>query len=206
MTLLTACQSLAYDVGLDSPDVVVTSSDRTWSVALDLANATGEELARRVDWPQLRDSATLTGDGANTAHDLPVTFMRAAPGAAVFTSAGAIIRKASGEEWRTLTMTEGTPRYYYIGVSGTPETYPAAMSLWPYLANAATATVNYQSSAFCEGGSTFTADTDDIYIDEDLFVKGLVVRWRRQHGMDYADYEAEYEAALADRAASVSGL
>ena len=40
------------------------------------------------------------------------------------------------------------------------------------------------------------ADTDTALIDEELLLKCLIVRWRRQKGMDYADHEAEYEAAL----------
>ena len=42
------------------------------------------------------------------------------------------------------------------------------------------------------------ADTDTVLVDEGLFIKGLIVRWRRQKQMDVADYEAEYEAAMSD--------
>ena len=40
--------------------------------------------------------------------------------------------------------------------------------------------------------------TDSPLVDEDLFAKALIVRWRRQKGMSFADEEAEYEAALQD--------
>jgi hypothetical protein len=77
----------------------------------------------------------------------------------------------------------------------------AEITLWPYLANAATATVQFQSKNWTSAGSaTFTADDQTSLIDEALFLKGLIVRWRRQKGMAYLDEEAEFEAALADLA------
>ena len=48
------------------------------------------------------------------------------------------------------------------------------------------------------GSAAFTVDTQTSLIDEDLFLKGLIVRWRRQKGMSYQDEEGEYEAALQD--------
>lgn len=205
MTLLTAAAALARRAALGTPTSVYSSTDRTWVEVLEIANATGEELARRVDWPQLRQSATLTGTGSSVAHDMPADFMRVSPGAAVLSGAS-VVRKVSGEEWRTLTAEEGAPRYYYLGVSDTPATYPAAVSLWPYLANAETVTLNYQSGGFCAGGSSFTADDDAIYVDEELFVKGMLARWLRQKGLDYMDWESEYEASLRDWATAYGGL
>jgi len=62
-------------------------------------------------------------------------------------------------------------------------------------------TVYYQSDAWCSNGtSTFITDTDSAVVPEDLVTKAAIVRWRRQKGMAYEDYEAEYTAALADYA------
>ena len=205
MTLLTAATAMAKQAGLESPSAVYSSTDRTWVEVLEIANLTGDELARRVDWPQLRKSTTLTGTGALVAHEMPADFMRVSPGAAVFAGTS-IVRNVSGEEWRTLTAAEGTPRYYYLGASGTAASYPAAVSLWPFLASAATVTLNYQTGGFCTGGSAFAADSDAIYVDEGLFVQGMLARWARQKGLDYQDREAEYEAALRDWAKAYGGI
>ena len=204
MSLLTICEALALDVGLEVPDVVVSSSNREWNEALSMANAVGEELARRVDWPQLQTVTTVTGTGADDNLDLPADFSRMSMGAGVI-GVGGIVRKLTRGEWNSLTATEGTPRYYIIDVSDTPATYEAAIRLWPYLANAATVSVAYQSEDWCNAGDAFSADTDYSLIDEDLFAKALMVRWRRQKGMDYADHEAEYEAALAQFADFFTG-
>lgn len=191
MTLLTIAQTLAADVGLAIPDQVVGSADRSMIEVLSFANAAGEELARRVDWMQLAASTTLTGTGAQVAHALPAGFSRISPGAAVLTAAGAMVRPLTRAEWGTLAAVEGVPRYFLLQDN--------TVTLWPHLANAATATVAYQSRNWCSNGTdAWGLDDETSLIDEALFAKGLIVRWRRQKGMDYADHEAEYEAALQD--------
>lgn len=189
MTLLTACQALAKNVGLAVPDAVISSLDREWIEARQFANETGEELARRVDWAELRATQTLTGDGTNLTFTLAAAYDHL-PATGALVSGTTILRPLSQAEWQTLTAAEGTPRYFLLEKN--------EITLFPYLATAATVTVNYQSNAFCSAGSAFAADSDTLVIDEDLFTKGLIVRWRRQKGMDYADFEAEYEAALGD--------
>lgn len=190
MTLLTIAQGLAKNVGMRVPVSVVGNAAREWVEALQFANETGEELARRVDWGQLQSTATLTGNGTNLTHALPADFARMNQGVCVRAS-GAIVRPLSRAEWNALAPVEGAPRYFLLEGN--------TITLWPFLADAATATVQYQSKNWTSAGaSAFTADTQESLIDEDLFIKGLIVRWRRQKGMDYADFEAEYEATLAD--------
>ncbi len=190
MTLLTIAQGLAKNVGMQSPSSVVGNAARSWVEALQFANETGEELARRVDWGQLQASATLTGDGTNLTHSLPAGFGRLSKGAAV--KAGATpIRSLSRAEWGTLTPAQGTPRYFLLEGDD--------MTLFPYLANLATVSVSYQTKYWTSAGAAaFTADDQTSLIDENLFLKGLIARWRRQKGMPYQDEEAEYEAALQD--------
>ena len=187
MSLLTICQGLAKNVGMAVPTAIITSSSREWVEAAQMANETGEELARRVDWGVLDASTTLTGDGTNKTFALPSGFSRLGAGVCV-TASGGIVRPLTRAEWNTLTAAQGTPRYFFLEGSN--------ITLWPYLANSATATVKYQSKNWCSAGATFVADTDTSLIDETLFLKALIVRWRRQKGMDYADQEAEFEAAL----------
>ena len=190
MSLLTIAQGLARNVGMQVPTSVVGSTMREWQEALQFANETGEELARRVDWGALQASATLTGDGTNKVHALPAGFSRLTKGIAIRT-ATATLRPLSQAEWGGLTPVQGTPRYFLLEGSN--------VTLWPFLANAETVTASYQSQYWTSAGSdAFTVDSQTSLIDEDLFLKGLIARWRRQKGMDYADFEAEYEAALQD--------
>lgn len=191
MSLLTIAQTLAADVGLAVPSQVVGSADRSMIEVLSFANAAGEELARRVDWMQLAASTVLTGTGTQVAHAMPAGFSRIAPGAAVLTATGAMVRPLTRAEWGTLAAVEGVPRYFLLQED--------TVTLWPHLATGATATVWYQSRNWCSNGTdAWALDDETSLIDEALFAKALIVRWRRQKGMDYTDHEAEYEAALQD--------
>ena len=190
MTLLTIGAALAKNVGMSVPDIMISSPERKWLEAVQFANETGEELARRVDWGQLQDTATLTGTGAAVAHALPDDFARLNQGVAVVNASGGIVRPLTRQEWSNLTPVEGTPRYFLLEQN--------TIQFWPFLANAITATAQYQSKDWCSAGAEFVADTDTVLIDEALFTKGVIVRWRRQKQMDVADYEAEYEAAMSD--------
>lgn len=190
MSLLTIARGLARGVGLSLPDRVIGSPDRTWAEVTEHATAAGEELARRVDWGQLTATAILVGNGADTAHPLPANFARITKGAGV-RGAGGTVRPLTQAEWATLTATEGVPRYFLLRDS--------VLRLWPHMAVSATVAVSYQSNAWCSNGTgAWAADDDTALIDEGLLQKGLEVRWRRAKGMDYADHEAEYEAAIGD--------
>lgn len=192
MSLLSIARDLALNVGLEVPDVVISSPKREWAEAVEFCNLVGEEMARRVDWGELQQTQTLTGNGANKEHDLGEYFSRVSPGIGVVHSTG-FVRPLSRAEWGSLTPTEGNPRYFLLE--------GATMTLWPYLGASDAVSVTGQKKAWCSNGADgWTSDEDTALIDEDIMLKGLIVRWRRQKGMDYADYEAEYEAALRDLA------
>lgn len=189
MSLLTICQNVARSVGVAVPTQIAGNTDRTATVLLSLANETGEELARRVDWGQLTAAQTLTGDGTDLTFSLPTAFSRIVRGVGV-TGAGGIVRPLTRAEWGTLSAVEGAPRYFLLE--------NRSFTLWPYLANGETVEVTYQSKNWSSSGENFAADDDTSLIDEDLFAKFLEVRWRRTQGMEFADQEAEAEGALLD--------
>lgn len=190
MTLLTIARSLADNIGLERPSAVVSSSDREHQEIVTYSNQTGEELARRVDWGALQNTVTLTGNATNLTHSLGADFSRITSGIGVLAGAN-IVRPLTRAEWGTLAPVEGVPRYFLLEGSD--------ITFWPYLADGETATVSTQSVNWCSNGTgQWAADAETALIDETLFLKGLIVRWRRQKGMEFADYEAEYEAALQD--------
>lgn len=191
LSLLEAVQAMAKNVGIPIPDQVVGSSNRTMIEALDYANRLGEELARRVDWGGLVVATSVLGSGGNFPISLPSDFARLAQGVTV-TYGGAPVRPLTRAEWGTLTAAEGSPRYFLLEDKG--------LSLFPYAADGDAVNVTYISRNWCSAGSEFLADTDTTVFPAELLIDGLIARWRRQKGMDYADYEAEYEAALAQHA------
>jgi hypothetical protein len=190
MTLLTIANGLALNVGLEKTDTVIASPAREWAEVVEYSNLVGEELARRVDFGALHGSQTLTGDGTSKAFDLGTYFSRIGSGIAV-THNGAIVRPLTRAEWQSLTPVEGLPRYFLLEGD--------TVTVWPYLAIGDAVEVQTYTKAWASNGTDeWAADTDTSLIDEDLMLKGLIVRWRRQKGMDYEDYEAEFEAVLSD--------
>lgn len=183
MTLMTLARGLAMNVGLVPPSQVYGSPLREWQEVLQMANETGEELARRVEWGQLTNTAQLPGADPMA---LPDDFSRLVTGIAVRAASGEIVRPLTRGEWNNLPPATGNPRYFLLESD--------AIRVWPQ----GDVTIWYQSDAWCFNGlDRFTADDQSSRIDEDLFLKGLIVRWRRQKAMPYADEEAEFEAALA---------
>lgn len=210
MNLLEICTVLAKDVGQPIPEQIIGSPVRTWIEAREFANRVGREMMRRVDWGDLVKSTTLTGTGTSAALSLPTDFERLGRGVCV-TANGAIVRPLTRPEWNTLAPVVGVPRYFVLEKD--------TLSFWPFLASGATATVSYISNLWVEpfgyiapglpaapGRPTeyineFATDLDEPRFPSDVFTQGLIYHWRRQKGMDYADYEASYEAALRDHAA-----
>jgi hypothetical protein len=191
MSLLSVVRALALNVGLPVPDVVATSPAREWAEALQMANEAGEELARRVDWGVLIKATTLTGDGVTSSFNMPPDFDRMAQGITM-RAGGNIVRPLTQAEWASLSPAVGVPRYFKLD--------GRVVRLWPTPSDAATVDVTYISREWLAESAGYQNDEDFALLDEDLLSKALIVRWRRQKGMTYADEEAEYEAALADLA------
>lgn len=190
MSLLTICNRLAANVGIETTTQVMTSSDRNWLEAVAMSNAVGEEIARRVDFGALFGTATLTGTGADQTFDLGGGFSRIIQGIGV-NHGTAAVRPLTRAEWAALTPVEGVPRYFLLE--------GAKLRLWPFMALGDTVTARYQSKNWCSNGTAaWGADTDTSLISEDLMTKGLIAYWRRQKGMPYSDYAAEFESDLAD--------
>jgi hypothetical protein len=193
LSLLDLCKGLAKNVGISVPSVVFAGTDRTSVELLQCANETGAELARRVAWGELRGNQNFIGDGTNQTFTLNAPFQRLAPGVSVvFNSGKKIIRQLTIGEFNVLPASVEVPRYFLL------EGY--SMQFWPYIPTGGVVSVKYQSGSWCDNGATnsayFAADSDTPLVPDVAFLQGMIVRWRRQKGMDYADFEAEYEATL----------
>jgi len=206
MNLLQLAAKVAIDVGLEQPTAVAAATDATDRSAVELKQVldfVGEDLSRRVDWQALRSTTTVTGDGTALAHPLPSAYFRTIAGNAVkLTNTGATVRGGlSAEEFTSLAAVSGVPRFYLIG--GPPGA--KTISFWPHLANTFQATIIYQSMNWSPSSTAYASDADQALLPDQLMIKGAIARWRRQKGMDYPDYVAEYEAALANFAAFDDG-
>lgn len=199
MSLLSIASNVAANVGVQPPLSVLTNTDPTATKIVTFSQATGDELARRADWSGLRKTVTIVGTGSNDNLSLPTDFLRLIPGLSVLNSTGGTIRTGlSADEWNSLSAASGTPRFARL-IGG-------AISFYPYLAYADTATVTYQSSSWGPTGAKWANDGDVPLVPEVLITQGTIWRWRRQLGQDFQDYLAEYEAMIQDYAKFDDGI
>ena len=200
-TLLQIATALAVDVGLAVPTAVASATDatnRTMVEAKQVIDFVGEEAARRVDWAALRATTSVVGTGSAASFTLPAAYSRMTMGNAVIIGGVTIRGGLSAEEFLSLTAVAGTPRFYLI--SGPPDA--KTIQFWPTLANGVTVNIIYQIRYWNSVGPAekFTLDTDTAYLPDQIMIKGSIARWRRQKGMDYADYQSEYEMVLQNYA------
>lgn len=199
MSLLSIAANVAANVGVPAPLSVLTNTDANATKVVTFSQATGDELARRADWSGLRKTATIVGTGSNDNISLPGDFLRLIPGLSVRNSLGNSVRTGlSTDEWNSLSAVSGVPRYARL-IGG-------AISFYPFLAYADTATVTYQSSSWAPTGSVWANDGDVPLVPETLMTQGTIWRWRRQLGQDFQDYLAEYEAMIQDYAKFDDGI
>lgn len=193
MTLKTAIQNVAKNVGVEPPESVVNNTDPDCVKMLQFANETGQELARRVDWARLRKSQQIEGTGFAALLSLPSDYARMVEGWGVTYDSNPVRGGLSADEWNSLPPVEGDPRYYL--------TVGQQIGFYPYLAEGVQVVANYISTGWTStSGATFAADTDTTLFPERLLEMGTTWRMKRHIGADYSDYLAEYEAALADEA------
>ncbi len=199
MTLLTIARSVGYNVGLSEPPQSVFGVDGNDERQLvQFTQEAALEIERRVDWGALRKSEVITGTGSDSRFTLPTDFSRLVQGAAVFSGGVPLRGGLSAEEWASLLITSGAPRYYRLDGD--------AILLFPYPLAGVNVTINYQSKNWTGSGTAWTSDSETPLLPEDLIERGAVWRWKRHISAEYQDYVAEFEAALADRARFESGM
>lgn len=198
MSLLSIAQAMAPELSIPVPTSILSDTGDDAVKIVRFTVAAADEITRRVDWSALRSSTTLTGTGVNISFSLPSGFSRLIDGAAIKSGTSIVRVGLSPDEWNSLTAVQGTPRFAYLTGS--------SLSLFPYLANAATVTVAYQSKNWSATGTSWGSDGETALIPETLIQQGAIWRWRRHMGQDYQDYLGEYEASLADLAKFDGGI
>lgn len=198
MSLLTIVQGASTALGLASPSTVV--SNATQAQMLSLAQLEGKDLRTRGQWRVLRRRNTFTlstssiDQGAMngtvvTASDfdymLPDTFWNQTEKMLIPWE----ISAQSEEEQRAL----GISSPFQQGALR-----EGKLLIFPKPGSADSVTFEYISLAFCQssGGTkqlAWAADTDTGVLSESLMELGLIWRWKRANGLDYAQEFETYE-------------
>lgn len=76
MTVLQSIQNSCLVIGIDQPTLVYGSADRQSQELGYIANKAVKQIFQDNDWQNLREIATLTGDGNSVDFDLPDNYSR----------------------------------------------------------------------------------------------------------------------------------
>jgi hypothetical protein len=202
MTLLSIIQNVSLEVGITKPTTVIGNTDLNIQQLLALANKTGQLLVSQNDWQGLiveKTHTTLAQENQGVMTTLSDTGFRYIIDNTMWNRT--LNRPAPGPlsntEWQTLKSSSITGPYqefrlfqgnlYFIPAPSAGDTV-----VWEYV------TKNYiLDNDGSTSKATFAEDTDTIRIPEILIELGLVWRWKKTKGLDYAEDQDEFDRELA---------
>jgi hypothetical protein len=201
MTFQTFTDQFTDLVNLPRISNIGTDTTDTGYEVKEIAQQSGEEIMRRVDWPELVELETVL-NGVNQ-HTLPADFHRLTSGGAVRGLSPLVhMRFASTDQWYFIVATPSSQPHYALldgDLKFAPST-PAGGAQFSYVSK------NFVLLTGTTPDPTLTNATDTILFPETLMVKCMVYRWRRQNGVEYGDHLAEFEADLLTEANAARGI
>lgn len=211
-TLLQIVQAACDELGVQRPSSVVGSSDEQVQQLLALANREGKELSAREGinggWPQLRKLHTITTVADQESYDFPSDLQYFVNTTAWDrTNKFPMLGPVSPQEWQILksgTIGSVGPRTRFRIMAGQLYFNPAPDSAGD------TFVLEYYSDTWCQSSEEsaqrlWASDTDTPLLPDDCFILGLMWRFRRAKGLDYAEEFNAYED-LVTREIGRSGM
>ena len=205
MTLITdALARAARQCSITAPDSWVNATGAA-QVELrdDFLSETVDEISDRVDLPgPIGKTYVITGTGAED-YALPSDFKRLARDPmAVYettTTRRAGVPVLSEGNWTHLNNIGSSGAFRYYRLKGYDGNYTIGFYQNP--SSSVSITVSYVSNLWMAdsggtAGSAFTNSTDVLLMPRRVVETGMVWRFRKRKGLQYADVLAEYEALL----------
>lgn len=208
MTLLSIIQDACAETGaVGTPTAVISNQDETVSRMLALIKREGEDLVR-TNWTVLQRLHTFVTVDGQSEYVLPSDYGRMISDTGWDRSnyeplmgpinpqrwqeikSGLLGSGVVGRRYRIARATTGIARKFYL--DPTPDSSSAGQTL----------AFEYISTFYCAAAdgtpkATWSVDTDVPVCDEELFRKGLIVRFKRSVGLDFASDADEYADMLA---------
>jgi hypothetical protein len=202
MTCLSVVQEVCDLVGVNRPNVVVSSSDQQVRQILGLVNREGRALAARHDWEVLKAEATFTTVATESQGDVETL----SPGYK-FIINGTLFNRTqqrpvygplNDQQWQLQKSSSVTGPYSQYRIRG------GELLMLPTPTAGETCAFEYISKYWVrDTGSTttrasYTADSDVGLLSEDLITLGAIWRWKQAKGFEYAQDFEEYEKQVND--------
>lgn len=207
-TLLQIVDDAVDEIGnIARPSVVYASTDRTVQRMLALSNREGRDLMRSNPWTVLQRIHTFTTVASQSEYDLPADFDRLISGTEWNRSAYQRIGgPLTPQQWQVIKSgligTGSIGKRYRIYRSATSATRKFQVDPTPTSDDEGeTLAFEYVSAYWCasSGGTAqaaWAADDDTSLLDDDLMRLGLIVRFKRSIGLDFASEADEYAQIL----------
>lgn len=196
-TVLEVAQDAARKIGLDAPDVLFASTDRTDVEIASLLNELAERIVRAHDWRLLKTQETYSGDGTTTEFVLPSDYLRMPKDAKVWSTRWQHpLLSITPEEMLALDVLDYdivTGAWTLLGSNMVfaPALATGEDAKWYYIANTAIAPSSGSNKA------RFTEDDDMFRLGDRLLELHLIWEWRQRKGLPYAEDMKTAELALA---------
>jgi len=199
MTILTVAQKACLAIGLEQPDVLMSSTDREYQELARICNDTAQMMMVDYDWQLLQKVATFTGDGSSEAFDMPTDYARMVETAKMWSSrwVWSLFHISSPDEWLRQLV---TPFAYVVG---NWIIYGGQFHFRPVMAAGETIRFFYISDlvVVTSGGTlatAFTTDTDSFRLSERILELGVIWRWKKQKGLPFETDKALYDDAIKE--------
>lgn len=198
MSILSVVQNVCLAVGLDKPDIVLSSTDREMQEMVRIAN----EVAQRIrdaefDWQTLQAIKTLNGDGVTEAFDLPDDYARMQTTARLWSSrwSWGLEHITNTDDWLETLVVPVVP------VSGQWTIYGDQIHILPMCQSSETVRFFYISKNVVKPASgsskpLFTLDDDTFRLSERVLELGMIWQYRSQKGAASDDDETNFDRAL----------
>jgi hypothetical protein len=205
MTILSVAQEVALKVGIEVPNQVYGSTDRTMQELLAMISDAGDMIANGHDWQNLSGIASLTGDGTNEDFALPADYERMLLESRIWSSAtvGALTQIADEDKWLELIV-QGTLPAINIWII-----YGNQLHIKPPLGAGTIARYFYLSNNIWAASgvprASINGDSNTFRLDEKLLRMATIWMWKASKGQAYAEQQADYEQRLARKVKADNG-
>ena len=208
-TCLSIVQTVCGRLGLSQPSIVIGSQDLQITTLLAICNEEGQELAARTNWTDLQTETTFT----TLATEDQGALATIAPGMKFIVNDTiwnrSLRRPVYGPRseqawqqqkafslngpWSGYRIKNGRISMYPVPVAGQTCAFEYVSANW--VANAAGTTFT----------DVFTADTDTPRQDYQIIQLGVLWRWKKLKGLEYAEDFNAYERRVQDYLARDGG-
>ncbi|ULQ46944.1 hypothetical protein JN531_001350 [Flagellatimonas centrodinii] len=202
MTLLEIVQQAAAEIGIAVPQIVVGSTDTQVRSLLAVAKRESADLSNRFRWQRLTLEGTFTTVAAELQGDVTTLF----PGYKALVNGSMWDRTLdrpipgalSSQDWQLLKAANTSGPYQSFRIRGNELLFIPAPPAGQTVAAEYYSRFPVLATDGTTAKATWTVDTDTSLLPDALITMGVVWRFKRARGMDYAEEFSSYERSVMD--------